>query len=98
MSLNQYLLTSYSNFSVFIELLTPKNGTRVTNFVSVRQTGCLKVSAPSCGKALNVWCFQTSQQNQLVFFLHGDKQRLLQVCIALDWFQDCTNTSKFVKT
>ena len=59
MLLNQYLLTSYSNFSVFIELLTPKNDTMDINFVSPRQTGSLKILAPSSGKALNVLDFQS---------------------------------------
>ena len=106
MLLNQYLLTSFSNFSVFIEFLTPKNGTINTNFVSPRQAGCLKVSAPSSDKALNVLYFKSLSTKTInVFcifcmlrFLYGNKQRLLQVCIALDWIQDCKNTSKLVKT
>ena len=59
MLLNQYLLTSYSNFSVVIEFFTPKNGTMDTNFVCLPQTGCLKVSAQSGSKALNVLYFKS---------------------------------------
>ena len=70
MLLNQYLLTSYSNFSVFIEFLTPKNSTIDTNLDSLRQTGCLKVSAPSSGKSLNVLYFQGLLTNSINFFLH----------------------------
>ena len=68
MLLNQYLLTSYSNFSVFTELLTPKNGAMDTNFVSLRQTGSLKILAPSSGKALNVLYFQSLLTKSINFF------------------------------
>ena len=68
MLLNQYLLTSYCNFSVFIEFFTPKNGTIDTNFVSLRQTGCLKLSAPSSGKTLNVLYFQSLLTKSINFF------------------------------
>ena len=68
MLLNQYLQTSYSNFSEFIEFLSPRNDTIDTNFVSLRQTGCLKVSAPSSGKALNVLFFLSLLTKSINFF------------------------------